>query len=203
MVSFTVAGLPRGWQRAGARIIPARGNRPAFAQIYTPPETRRFELAVARYAMVEMKGMAPFTNPVRISILIGLPIAPSLPKYRQRAIRRGHLACTNKPDEDNVAKAIKDAMNKVVYADDSQIVISTVIKDFTDTPRVSIRVTELVEPEISRTPEPETSDTPDMLDPLIPDVRTDCGAVSVALCPRQKIPGATLCNSCQPRGKKR
>jgi len=134
--------------------VTPRGKKP-FATIYTPNPTKGFEAAVARVAAAKMGDEAVFEGPVNVTIMMFFPWAKSLPKYRQKAIRDGLEACTKKPDEDNVGKAVKDAMNRVIYLDDSQIVRSTVIKDFSETPRVSVRVTELVVPTTLNQPDIE------------------------------------------------
>ncbi|MEL7111666.1 MAG: RusA family crossover junction endodeoxyribonuclease [Pseudomonadota bacterium] len=174
-IVFTVAGLPKGKGRPRGRIVWPAGipkleikgrkwkliwpsKKQPFIQFYTPADTTALEKEIAWKAKAAMKGKAPIDGPVKVSIFFGIPIAPSLPKYRQKAIRDGLEACLKKPDEDNVGKLIKDALNKVVYKDDSMIVRSTVIKDFTDTPRISVRVTELVVPD--KIPSSQTESCP-------------------------------------------
>ena len=50
---------------------------------------------------------------------------------------------TSKPDADNVAKAILDACNGVVFRDDSQIVMLTATKEFSETPGVRVVIREV------------------------------------------------------------
>ena len=64
-----------------------------------------------------------------------LPRPKSLPKRVVHHVK--------KPDADNLAKAIKDAMRGVVYKDDSQIVELIVRKQYGDPPRVVIAVEEI------------------------------------------------------------
>jgi hypothetical protein len=49
---------------------------------------------------------------------------------------------TTKPDADNVAKLL-DALNKIVWADDAQIVALHVFKHYSDRPRIEIAITPL------------------------------------------------------------
>jgi Holliday junction resolvase RusA-like endonuclease len=50
---------------------------------------------------------------------------------------------TKKPDVDNIAKSIQDALNKVLYRDDSQIVLLIVGKRYADVPRVEVSITKI------------------------------------------------------------
>ena len=62
---------------------------------------------------------------------------------RKEKARAGEICATKKPDADNVLKAIKDAMNDVVYADDAQVVEISLIKVYGDDPRVEVAASEI------------------------------------------------------------
>lgn len=155
---FTIEGEPRGWQRAGARVVnPGKGRKP-FAQLYTPKETREFEDRVFRLIIPHRRQLGLIEGPVRVTMLIGMPIPKSYTKTRQRQIRAGLEAHTNKPDIDNIVKAVLDGMVRSsgtgeqrehvgLLRDDTQVCDLRVLKDYTDVPRVTVRVTELVIPE--------------------------------------------------------
>lgn len=213
VVTFTVESLPKGKERPRTRVVPGKGNRKPFAQIYTPKSTKSYEAMVERVARQAMKNAPVIDGPVKVSILVLLPYAKTTPKYRIKAMRDGLEACTKKPDEDNVAKAVKDAMNGVIYKDDVQIVKSTVVKDFTDLPRVSVRVTELVVPEAlpEEAPAPAKAEkkaaAPKVKSEPKPEeepqlARALCGFDGFAKdCPNHNIPGAPWCDACRPAGK--
>ncbi len=159
VIAFTVEGLPKGKERPRARILPGKRGQKPRATIYTPSSTKSFEASVKRVVLQAMKGKAPIEGPVKVAILIGMPIAKSWTKTRKAEVRKGLIAHTSKPDIDNVTKAVLDGMvindktpdqvthHRGVMQDDNQIVKLTVLKDFVDEPRVSVRVTELVVPE--------------------------------------------------------
>ena len=144
-VMFTVPGLPKGKERPRARIVTPKGKKP-FATMYTPTGTKKYEAEVKDAAQKAMQH-EPFQGPVSVTILIFLPLAKTMTKKRRARIENGLEACTKKPDTSNVAKAVEDAMNDVVYKDDNQIIYSTVKKDWSHEPRVSVLVTEMVEPD--------------------------------------------------------
>ena len=60
---------------------------------------------------------------------------------RAAAIGQEHRP-TTKPDADNVAKLL-DALNKIVWADDAQIVALHIFKHYSDRPRIEISITPL------------------------------------------------------------
>jgi Holliday junction resolvase RusA-like endonuclease len=154
---FTIEGEPRGKERPRARVVsPPRGK--PFAQIYTPSSSTAYETAVFRASQGVRKRVGLIEGPVRVLILIGMPIPKSYTKTRQRQIRAGLEAHTKKPDIDNIVKAILDGLVRSsgqgdlrehvgLLKDDTQVVDLRVIKDYTDVPRVSVRVTELIVPE--------------------------------------------------------
>lgn len=61
----------------------------------------------------------------------------------QNAARNGYLRPTVKPDTDNIAKNIKDALNKLAFPDDSQIVLEVIEKRYSDNARAEIFIKDL------------------------------------------------------------
>ena len=47
---------------------------------------------------------------------------------------------TKKPDADNILKAISDALNGIVYRDDSQVCDCSVVKLYSKNPRVEVSI---------------------------------------------------------------
>lgn len=110
--AHAVAELPEivGKQRPRATV---RGE---CARIYTPRKTRVFEEMI-RKAWREQVGYewAGFDGAVLVTVSITRELAKSNPKYwagRQDV---------QKPDADNVLKAVLDALNGLAYADDAHI----------------------------------------------------------------------------------
>jgi len=66
-----------------------------------------------------------------------------IPQSRRKSLVEGQ-PCTEKPDHDNIAKAVCDALNyaqAAVYNDDSQIVDCRSRKYWGATPRVEVKIT--------------------------------------------------------------
>ena len=91
---------------------------------------------VALMARQAMGASSPMGGPLAVSIVATWPIPPSWPKKRQQAAQWK----SSKPDADNVAKAIGDGCNGVVWADDSQIVDLRCVKRYGQIPGVVVEV---------------------------------------------------------------
>jgi Holliday junction resolvase RusA-like endonuclease len=112
----TGKGRPRATTRGKSRI----------PVMYTPAKTKAAEdviINIARYHC------APIIGPVRMVIKAILPVAKSWTKARKAAALAGapHLS---KPDGDNVAKLVCDALNGLAYADDAQVFDLRVVKTY-------------------------------------------------------------------------
>ena len=113
-VSFDVYGKVRGKGRPRF----TRGGRP-----YTPKATRDYERAI-RDAFENAPGRPrePFSGPIAVSIMTYRQLPNSTPKSVSRE------PDTHKPDADNVAKVVLDALNGVAWLDDAQVTSLTVVK---------------------------------------------------------------------------
>ena len=84
-------------------------------------------------------------TPVSLYLYIRVPIPASATKKRLQAIASGEEKPTKKPDASNILKSVEDAMNSVVYKDDSQIVNIHITKVYSSVPGVDICVKECLE----------------------------------------------------------
>lgn len=75
---------------------------------------------------------------VKIDVYFAIPKNFSKKKHEQAL--QGIIRPLVKPDCDNIAKNINDAMNGIVYPDDKQIVSLTVNKYYSDNERVEVYV---------------------------------------------------------------
>ena len=93
--------------------------RPRFTKVgraYTPKDTKRAETAIARaWDRAHGKGLAGFDGVVWVDITVHRPLARSNPKGWEG---RQDLS---KPDCDNVAKLVCDALNGHAFKDDQQV----------------------------------------------------------------------------------
>lgn len=96
------------------RAKPKQRPRVTRFGTYTPKDTVEYERLIASLYRAHTKDV--YTGAVEIFIEYHFKI----PKARIKKLRKGepHL---QRPDEDNLTKAIKDALNGVAYADDELV----------------------------------------------------------------------------------
>lgn len=111
-ICFTVPGDPVGKQRP----------RVTRYGTYTPEKTQAYEaLVLLRYREAAYRA-APLTGALNVRIQANFGIPSSYTKARKEAILRGEERPTKKPDADNIAKIILDALNGLAWKDDAQVV---------------------------------------------------------------------------------
>ena len=122
-------------------------GRPRFSRktgtAYTPERTVSYENLVAWHAQGVMKGRPLIVGPVRVEISIYVQIPVSKTKKFKTAAASGALWPTGTPDIDNAVKGIFDAINKVVWLDDSQVVSLCATKSYSDRPRFEMTIVEI------------------------------------------------------------
>lgn len=128
---IVLAGEPRGKGRP--RFAPQTGRA------YTDANTRNYESQLAWAAQTAMRGDAPLLGPLRVTVTAFVSIPKSFSRKKYEAAREGDLRPTTKPDADNIAKML-DALNKIVWQDDSQIVRLVVEKFYSESPRLEIDI---------------------------------------------------------------
>jgi Holliday junction resolvase RusA-like endonuclease len=135
-----LAGPPKRKGRHRSRIV-SRSTGAPFLQSYADPETARYETQLRYVAGLAMGYELPSQEALRVEVTAVLPIARSWTKKRQNAARAGIIRPTGHStgDADNYLK-ILDALNGIVWHDDSQVVEASVSKVFGDAPRLRITI---------------------------------------------------------------
>ena len=128
-----------------AKGRPRYARRGNFVQTYTPTKTREYEDVIRENAKLAMGSSEPLETPLNVLLLFGMPIPSSTPKKALEGYLNGSVRHIKKPDLDNLAKAVLDAMNGVVYLDDNQICRLTIEKNYDIVPKISISVREEVD----------------------------------------------------------
>jgi Holliday junction resolvase RusA-like endonuclease len=132
-ITISLQGPPQGKGRARAFV------RGGLVGHYTPEKTRTYEGMIRTAAMQELAAKPPFDEPVEFVLRAVFPVPPSWPQRKRLAAIVGKLQPGKKPDLDNIAKAWNDALNGVVYRDDSLICRMTLEKRYG--PRALVVVT--------------------------------------------------------------
>lgn len=138
-VNFIVPGIPVAKGRARSFI------RAGHVAHYTPEPTARYENLVRLEAKRAMGSWEPMQGAVELVLRLYMPIPASWSKKKRKEAVEGTLRPTTKPDCSNVLKAIEDAMNGVVFADDKQVVEVTITKLYSALPQACVQVTEVTQ----------------------------------------------------------
>ena len=136
-IYFVVPGAPYGKGR------PRASSRGGFVRLYTPVATVAYEGEIARLAEIARAEWPVMTTPMSLRVIAHHPIPVSWSKKKQQAALAGDLI-PGKPDLDNVAKAVLDALNGVIYEDDKQVVRLVAEKKYSFEPRVEVYVHEVL-----------------------------------------------------------
>ena len=131
-VNFTVYGAPVGKGRPRF----TRGGR-----AYTPEKTREFEEKVRDCWRTQSGAGFAGKVPLLASVVAYFPIPQSVSKKKAEAM--AGTFHVNRPDADNIAKAILDSLNGLAFPDDSAVQIDRCWKIYTNAaPRVEVKIYE-------------------------------------------------------------
>lgn len=85
-------------------------------------------------------GFVPFAGEVELALEVYRPMLASWSPYKQLLAELGYLRVDRKPDWDNSAKLVTDAMRGVVFVDDSLVVFGSVTMQYSRRPRLEVTV---------------------------------------------------------------
>lgn len=115
---FEVPGKPQGKARA----------RTTRNGTYTPEKTVLYEnLIKVCYRQVTRQCTE---EPLHITIEAVFEPVKSTSRVRREKMLSGEIKPTKRPDIDNIAKVVLDALNGVAYKDDTQVISLEVIKTY-------------------------------------------------------------------------
>lgn len=125
-------------------VIPAKPQAKARARFgkngavpFTPKQTIVAE-AWVRMAVVQAVGTPRLEGPIALRAEFVMPIPRSWSRAKQTAALNGALHPTGKPDWDNLAKLVSDALNGIAWADDAAVVRAEVVKRYGPEPQTIV-----------------------------------------------------------------
>lgn len=137
MAYFEIMGKPQAKARARTFYNPKLGRM----QSMTPENTILYENHVKQSFLMAVSERWFNKEPLGMYITAFYPIPKSATKKERELIRLKLLFPTKKPDADNIAKCICDALNGVAYGDDTQIVNLHVYKRYAlEEPKVIVYI---------------------------------------------------------------
>lgn len=81
-------------------------------------------------------------KPLKVEINVFMSVPKSYSKKKTEQALNNEIRPTVKPDCDNIAKNINDALNGIAYPDDKQIVSLTVNKYYSSSEYVEVKITD-------------------------------------------------------------
>ena len=128
MITFIIPGQPFAKQRP-------RFSRKS-GRAYTPGETVSFERQIGQIATQHFP--TPIDGPVGLEIIA--TFVPAKSGSKKKTAEHLHRPHTQKPDLDNIEKAILDGLNRIAFADDAQVADSRKRKVWGVTAQTIVRV---------------------------------------------------------------
>nr|DAS64817.1 MAG TPA: Endodeoxyribonuclease RusA [Caudoviricetes sp.] len=137
-VKFIILGEPNGKGR------PKFDTRGPYVRAVTPKKTANYEALVKMEYQAQCDGFM-FSRDAALGMLVTAykPIPKSTSKKKRVLMIGDIIRPTKKPDWDNVGKIVCDALNKIAFCDDTQIVDGRVIKLYAEQPRVEVEIWQL------------------------------------------------------------
>lgn len=131
MIEFEIPGVPVGKQYRQGRNGMRKSDKTAayaslvgtIAKIHRPPE--------------------PIKGAVEVTIIYYLEPPDHWSALKKSRALGNDFYCTRKPDVDNVSKTILDAMSRLIYVDDCQVVDDHILKFWGSPARTVVKVVTL------------------------------------------------------------
>ena len=130
IIYFRIDGNPKG------------KDRPRFARghTYTPKPTKDYEKKVVKTFKSEYPHYEVPTGALEVDIDVYYKPIKSISKSDRAKMLSGEIRPTKKPDADNIAKIILDALNGYAYEDDKQVVELTVKKYYAEVAHTDVYI---------------------------------------------------------------
>lgn len=109
---------------------------------YDPAPVKKFKKqlnAIATKQMAE-KGLKPFDEAIKVDMAVYRPIQKSVSKIERMRRHLGVVLPSVKPDADNYIKSIWDALNGIIWSDDSRITDAAIKERYSLNPRIEVEV---------------------------------------------------------------
>jgi Holliday junction resolvase RusA-like endonuclease len=135
IVNFEIPGdpVPKG--------RPRFARRGTFVQTYTDSKTLEYETLVGFKARQAIGASEPLKGHLTVYLYLRYAVPASYSKKRTEACLNG-FEYPKRVDLDNCYKSITDAMNGIVYVDDSQIVEAHILKCYSLEPGANVMIQE-------------------------------------------------------------
>lgn len=109
---------------------------------YTPAKTKEYEELVKQYFIIKYRRINPLEGRIKINITAYFSVPKNTSKKQEENMLNNVISPTKKPDIDNIAKIILDALNKLAFKDDNQITKLEIEKKYGTEEKIFVKVEE-------------------------------------------------------------
>lgn len=107
---------------------------------YTPTKTKEYEELVKQYFIIKNRGVKPLEGRISVTIKAYFGIPKNASKKQREEMLNNNISPVKKPDIDNIAKIILDALNKLAFNDDNQIIKLSIEKIYSEEEKVYVKI---------------------------------------------------------------
>ena len=133
-IVFEIPGDPQGKRRA--RFVRA-GH---FIKSYADPKTVNYETFIREMFCVAYPGFVPLEGALEVEIRAFCGMPKTVSKKKRVLMENGEVRPAKRPEADNIAKVILDALTGLAFKNDSQVTRLVVEKSYSGRPRVEVEV---------------------------------------------------------------
>lgn len=121
---------------------PRFSRRGGSVRTHTPTKTLNYERVVKMHA-IPKKPVHPIDEAIEVHVYIHKTPPKSWSKVKCQEAINGVIKLTTKPDIDNYAKGILDAMNGIIFKDDNLINKLTIEKRYSSEDKAVVKINRL------------------------------------------------------------
>lgn len=109
---------------------------------YTPTKTKDYEELVKEYFWIKYPKVQKIEGRTSVKIIAYFGIPKNTSRIAKEEMLKDTISPTKKPDIDNIAKIILDALNKIAFKDDNQITKIEVEKKYAEEEKIYVKIEE-------------------------------------------------------------
>lgn len=110
--------------------------------VYTPNKTKDYENYIRQIFKIKYPNFEMITSRVSINIIAYIGISKSISKKDKEKVLNDEMSPIKKPDIDNIAKVILDALDGFVLQNDKQVTKMSVEKRYSDVEKLFVKIEE-------------------------------------------------------------
>ena len=111
-----------------------------FIKSYADPKTVNYETFIREMFCVAYPGFVPLEGSLDVEVKAFCGMPKSVSKKKRELMESGEMKPAKRPEPDNLAKVMLDALTGLTFKNDSQVVRLLVEKSYSDRPRVEVEV---------------------------------------------------------------